>query len=127
MRTGRWALLAALAGLAAWVAVAHLWGLLYGIGVHPYPASSSTPWTYQLLSGFVPALTVLGLLTFIAGAWHHVNCHQDHCWRIGKHKVDGTPWCRKHHQQARARAAAGLADVVDRLDRVIELLRGGRS
>ena len=29
------------------------------------------------------------------------NCHQQRCWRIGKHTVDGTPWCTRHHEQAR--------------------------
>jgi hypothetical protein len=78
----------------------HMWGVLYGIGVHPYPGPQ-TPWTYQLLSGFVPALTVVGLISLVTGAWHHVNCHEPGCLRIGKHKVNGTPWCNVHHEKAR--------------------------
>jgi hypothetical protein len=126
----RWLLLPA-AGLVIWSAAAHPWGWLYGFGVHPYPASSSTPWTYQLLSGFVPALTVLGLVTLIAGAWHHVNCHEDRCWRIGKHKVDGTPWCSRHHEQARTRRQQTdsdlLRDMCEKLDAIAGELRRWRS
>ncbi|MGD0742376.1 MAG: hypothetical protein ABSA31_03690 [Acidimicrobiales bacterium] len=41
-------------------------------------------------------LTIVGAV--IVG-WKHVNCHDEHCWRIGMHKVEGTPYhaCRKHH------------------------------
>jgi hypothetical protein len=88
-------------GIIVWSAITHGWGWLYAIGVHPYPASSSTPWTYQLLSGFVPALTVIGLATFIANFWHHINCHEPGCWHKGRHKIDGTPWCDIHQDKAR--------------------------
>ena len=30
------------------------------------------------------------------------NCHERRCWRVGRHAVDGTPWCNRHHQAARA-------------------------
>lgn len=89
------AVLAALA-LAAWSAVFHPWAWLYALGVHPYPASSSTPWTYQMWSGIVPALTVLTLFGSLGGAYHLHNCHQRLCWRLGKHKIGGTPWCSRH-------------------------------
>lgn len=84
-----------------WSVIAHPWGWLYGIGVHPYPASSSTPWTYQMLSGFVPALAVLTLLSAVGGMWRSVNCHEPRCWRLGRHKVHGTPWCDHHQETAR--------------------------
>lgn len=88
-------------GLAVWSMVAHGWGWLYGLGVHPYPESSSTPWTYQLLSGLVPALTVLSLLTFLATAFRHLNCHTAGCYRLGKFPVVGGQFkvCRKHHRE----------------------------
>lgn len=116
----------ALAGVIVWSIAAHPWGWLYGFGVHPYPESSSTPWTYQLWSGFLPALTVLGLLGSVAAAYHVHNCHQDGCWRIGKHKINGTPWCSRHQGTA---AAAALADdpLVVRLDRIIALLENRAS
>lgn len=88
-------------GLAAWSVVTHPWGWLYGLGVHPYPASSSTPWTYQMWSGILPALTVLTLFGSLGAAWHLHNCHFDTCWRLGKHKIGGTPWCSRHQHLGR--------------------------
>jgi hypothetical protein len=119
------AVVAAAVGAAAWSMTVHPWGWLYGIGVHPYPSSSDTPWTYQLLSGFIPALTVVGLSTLIVGGWHHINCHEDGCWRIGKHKVEGSPWCSAHHEAARTRAASQvtLDKISGQLDTIITLMR----
>lgn len=116
----------AVLGAAAWSIAAHPWGWAFGIGIHPYPGPQ-TPWTYQLYSGFLPALTVATLLGSAASLYHLHNCHQDHCWRIGKHKVDGTPWCGKHHQNAREQAAATLADVVAKLDIIAGELKRWRS
>jgi hypothetical protein len=114
-----------LAGALAWSAAAHPWGWLYGLGVHPYPASSSTPWTYQLWSGFLPALTVLSLLGSLAGVWHLHNCHERLCWRLGKHKVGGTPWCSLHreHGLAASPGAGQLDDLAALLQRIID--KGG--
>lgn len=95
----RWAAVALVAA-AAWSIGMHPWGWAFAIGVHPYPGPQ-TPWTYQLLSGFVPALTVLTLLSLVSGAWQHVNCHHHWCLRPGKHRVNGTPWCDKHQHEAR--------------------------
>jgi hypothetical protein len=86
--------------VAAWSAVAHPWGWLYAIGVHPYPGPQ-TPWTYQLWSGFMPALTVLSLLGALASVYHLHNCHADRCWRIGKQRVNGLPWCKRHASDVR--------------------------
>lgn len=110
------AAVAVLAGCALAVLTGlHPWGAATAIGVHPYPAG--TPWEYQLLSGFVPALTVLSLATLLAGAFRHVNCHQAGCWRIGRHKVDGTPWCGHHHDSARPQCSDNelLAEIRDLL------------
>ena len=106
MRVLRWSLLVLVLAAIAWSIAAHPWGWLYGFGVHPYPESSSTPWTYQLESGMIPALTVLGLVTLITGMWHAHNCHAEGCWRIGRHRIDGTPWCNVHHTAARESTAA---------------------
>lgn len=86
-------------GVVAWSVVAHPWGWLYGLGVHPYPASSSTPWTYQMWSGILPALTVVSLFTAMGGAWHHANCHVHGCWRLGKFPVAEGAFrvCLRHH------------------------------
>lgn len=88
-----------LAALVLYAAVWHTWGLLFGLGVHPYPAG--TPWTYQLWSGFVPALTVLSLLGTLFSLYHLRNCHRDGCWRLGKHTVNGSPWCNVHIGEVR--------------------------
>jgi hypothetical protein len=94
---------------------AHPYGDRFAVGIWPVPAG--TPWSYQLLSGFIPALTAFSLVTLIAGAWHHVNCHQPKCLRIGKHKVSGTPWCGKHHLEARPELSAEelLAQILEEL------------
>lgn len=81
---------------AAWSVVAHPWGWAYALGVHPYPESSSTPWTYQLWSGFMPALTVLTLFGAVLSVYHVHNCHETGCWRIGKYRLGGSVWCRRH-------------------------------
>lgn len=45
---------------------------------------------------------IFGDTTILAGAlllyWKH-TCHVGRCWRLGLHKVDGTPYttCRTHH------------------------------
>lgn len=66
-----------------------------------------SPPNYNFFSGSgsdLSEVTLLGLVaSFVLGAWHHVNCHEPGCPRIGKHKVDGTPWCTRHHEAARDR------------------------
>jgi hypothetical protein len=74
-------------------------GLLWFLGVYPVPSGTSA--MYQLWSGLVPALTVLTLFGAVVGMYHVHNCHMDGCWRIGKHRVAGTPWCSRHLGQAR--------------------------
>ena len=111
------------AGLV-YAGVWHWYGLRAAAGDWPVPPG--TPWEYQLESGFIPALTVVSLATLLGGAWHHVNCHQERCWRIGKHKVNGSPWCGRHHQGARERASASLDDVVARLDALTAILERER-
>jgi hypothetical protein len=57
---------------------------------------------YAAWSSSVPAIfTLVGMSTLITGMWAHVNCHEPGCWRLGKHKVSGTPWCSAHHANAR--------------------------
>jgi hypothetical protein len=29
------------------------------------------------------------------------NCHERWCPRVGRHVVDGSPWCNRHHGKAR--------------------------
>lgn len=57
---------------------------------------------YAFASGPGPMiLTAAGMSTIIGGLWRTHNCHEDGCYRIGKHKVNGTPWCNLHHEAAR--------------------------
>jgi hypothetical protein len=105
--------MAVLAWAGAYMA-AHPYGDRFAVGIWPVP--TGTPWSYQLLSGFIPALTAFGLVTLVAGAWHHVNCHEPGCFRIGKHKVDGSPWCNLHHGNARpARTELEVLESIERL------------
>lgn len=116
---------AVLAALCAWSMAAHWLGWRFAMGDWPVPAG--TPWTYQLESGFIPALTVLSLLGAIVGTYHLHNCHSAHCFRLGKHKIGGTPWCTRHAGEGRAyHGDVTLADVCGRLDALIALLRDSR-
>lgn len=75
---------------------------------------------YALLSGFMPCfVTAIGLSTLIVGAWHSVNCHSDGCARIGRHKINGTPWCNTHQEEAR-----NLEGTDDLLRDILVELRG---
>jgi hypothetical protein len=78
-------------------------GLLWFLGVYPVPSGTSA--MYQLWSGLIPALTVLTLLGALVSMYHVHNCRQEGCWRIGKHRVHGTPWCSRHEGQARPEAS----------------------
>lgn len=65
--------------------------------------AQSTP-QYGFSSGIGPMLlTALGMSTIIVSLWHTQNCHEDGCWNLGKHKVNGTPWCNVHAEAARQR------------------------
>jgi hypothetical protein len=112
----------AAAVLIAYSAATHWLAWRFGMGDWPVPAG--TPWTYQLESGFVPALTVLSLLTAIIGTYHLHNCHEDGCWRIGKHKVNGTPWCSRHQAKARPEVSVEqlLETLIERFDLLAERL-----
>lgn len=115
--------------IAAWLATATLITLicLYDrFTLHFLGWDTQQSDNYAAFSGSIPAVeTGLGLSTLITGMFHHVNCHEDGCWRIGKHRVDGTPWCSHHHGHARTRVTATLEDVVTRLDTLIRLLDPG--
>lgn len=50
--------------------------------------------------GFCANLAFFGAL---GGAYNKHNCHESRCWRVGRHHVDGTPWCNRHHKPARIR------------------------
>lgn len=81
---------------------------------------------YAAWSSSIPALfTLVGLSTLITGMWAHVNCHAAGCWRIGKHKVSGTPWCGVHHHDARPERTERelLTSIEASLAELVALLR----
>lgn len=93
-------LLVATAPLAVLVllAVLHEHGFAHALGVDTQASQQ-----YDFVSGVGPMiLTALSMTTIVSGLWSAHNCHATGCWRIGRHKVKGTPWCNHHHEQARA-------------------------
>jgi hypothetical protein len=98
----RW--LAAMALLALAVALTCVYdrSVLHFLGWDGQTSDNYAAW-----SGSVPAMfTLIGLSTIISGIWHGLNCHEPGCWRYGRHKVDGTPWCNAHHEKARPQVTA---------------------
>lgn len=110
------AVLAACAAGLAYAVAAHPYGARFALGDWPVPGG--TPWTYQLESGFIPALTVLTLLGSAASLYHLHNCHEPRCPRLGKHKVNGTPWCSVHQEKARPELTVEnlLQTLIGRID-----------
>lgn len=84
-----------------------LWFALYPVDWQNWLGFSKAAYftlgqNYAFLSGVGPCLiTGLGLSTLVVGGWHHLNCHEDGCLRIGRHHVNGQVWCRLHHGNAR--------------------------
>lgn len=69
-------------------------GVLHFLGID----NPAGPW-YAWWSG---AGSDLGEIVLVGGFWagiRRLNCHEHRCWRVGRHKVEGTPFvvCRKHH------------------------------
>ena len=108
----------AVCGWAGWAIAAYEHGFAHFMGIDTQQSQN-----YDFVSGVGPMfITAIGLSSLIAGLWHHVNCHQSGCWRIGKHKIDGTPWCSYHHEAVRATDAVDLAAIARRLDQIIMLM-----
>jgi hypothetical protein len=61
---------------------------------------------YGLWSGFGGALPDVLIFSAMAGWYWHRTCHVSGCWRVGRHHVDGSPWCSRHHIAARQQLAA---------------------
>jgi hypothetical protein len=74
--------------------------LLHWLAVHTGTIDEGGPY-YGFWSGFGSDLGEVALIGAVLGAARKHNCHQRHCWRIGRHTVNGTPWCNRHHQAAR--------------------------
>lgn len=74
--------------------------LLHWLAVHTGTVNEAGPF-YGFWSGFGSDIGEVALIGAVLGGYKKHNCHQRHCWRIGRHVVDGTPWCNKHHAGAR--------------------------
>lgn len=57
---------------------------------------------YGFWSGAGSDIGELALIGAVLGMFRKHNCHQRRCWRVGRHIVNGTPWCNRHHEQARS-------------------------
>lgn len=117
----RWLAAIALAAFAVALASVYDRALLHFLGWDGQSSDNYAAW-----SGSLPALfTLVGLSTIISGIWHSLNCHEPGCLRIGKHKVSGTPWCTRHHENARPELSEHelLEEISTRLLQVLEELR----
>lgn len=86
----------------------HLFGLDYGVTYGHYVA-------YNFWSGFGSDLEEFAIIGAFVGVYHKHNCHDASCWRIGRHVVDGTPWCNKHHAAARQAVTPARISDADQL------------
>jgi hypothetical protein len=108
--------------LAAFATFIGFWVGVFALVNHFGFDIQTTP-QYGFSSGVGPMiLAALGYSTIVAGLWHGLNCHHPGCPRIGRHRVNGTPWCTLHHQKARP----AVSDS-ERLDRIITLLEESRE
>ncbi len=64
--------------------------------------TAGAPPNYNFWSGFGSDLGEATLVAAVLGIYHKHNCHQKRCLWIGRHLVDGTPWCNRHHEEARS-------------------------
>jgi len=78
---------------------------------------------YGFTSGPGPMiLTAIGMGSIVGSLWHNLNCHKPGCWNMGKHKVNGTPWCNVHHEEARHEKTQEQL-----LSEILEVLRADRG
>jgi hypothetical protein len=112
----RWLAAIALAAFSVSLACVYDRDMLHFLGWDGQTSDNYAAW-----SGSVPALfTLIGLTTIITGIWHSLNCHEPHCWRYGRHKVDGSPWCNLHH--GNARPARTELEVLENIERLLTAL-----
>lgn len=89
----------------AWAWWVHFFGLDYTA-----PYGRIVP--YDAWSGVLSDVSELALVGAVIGVLRRYNCHVHHCWRVGRHKVDGTPYvvCRHHHPHGPVTAEQVLAE-----------------
>lgn len=67
---------------------------------------------YAFWSGFGSDIGEVAIIGGLLSVYRKHNCHDKGCWRIGRHVVDGTPRCNRHHLAAREAAAAAAPAAV---------------
>jgi hypothetical protein len=67
------------------------------IFLHVLGIDTQQSYWYDFWSGIA---TQFSLVLAGAATYHKHNCHHKRCIRIGKHNVNGTPWCIKHHPES---------------------------
>lgn len=75
----------------------HAWAFrwfthFFGIDNEPGPF-------YAFWSGFGSDIGEVVLIGGLVQIYRAHTCHDDRCWRLARHPVDGTPYkaCKKHH------------------------------
>jgi hypothetical protein len=115
---------AALRVLVLWLMLAvviycalHPEQLAFAIGIRPAPAG--TPYTYQLWSGFVPAMAIGSVFTGLIGALRHKNCHVTRCWRMGRFPLADGHYkvCHVHHHDENVKGKKVTAEYLHSLHR----------
>ncbi|HEY2088620.1 MAG TPA: hypothetical protein VGH54_21695 [Mycobacterium sp.] len=111
MRLGR-LLLPFAAVIAAYLAYRYEHGLAHFLGIDTQASQN-----YDFASGVGPMLvTAVFSGGVIVSLWHGLNCAEHGCWRIGRHKVSGTPYCNRHHENARPeRTELEVLESIERL------------
>jgi hypothetical protein len=85
--------------------LAHAW---WWIEVHTGTVNEPGPY-YGFFSGFGSDIAELTLVGGAIALYKGHTCHVDRCWRLKRHRVDGTPYevCRKHHPAVPDQVTAG--------------------
>lgn len=91
------ALALVLTGLGLFLGLVVPYGFIHFLGIDTQQSDN-----YDFFSGvgpvFVTAIGYGGLVTALVGKF---NCHSKRCWRVGKHHVNGSPWCNSHVKDVR--------------------------
>ena len=70
-------------------------GFFWFLGVYPVPSGTSA--MYQLWSGVVPSLVIIGALGATVRWARGHTCHVTRCWRIGRYEAGQYKVCWRHH------------------------------
>ena len=79
-----------------WHAVQHWLAVHTGSSNEP-----GSPPNYNFWSGVGSDIGELTIVAGLLAIYRKHVCHEDGCWRISRHVVNGSPWCNKHHGKAR--------------------------